>query len=120
MLTCLTDRPAPIACAFPVRVLPQFAAALAPRRCPPGIFGPEDFLGIIMQEDDSKFGWFCHMGFGNIRRRLPDHLLSAECLSFEYEMIEPFWMAVLIASFRRFTNRNFDGYREFLQSHSAF
>jgi hypothetical protein len=80
----------------------------------------EDLLGIIMQEDDSEFGWFCHMRFGNIRRRLPDHVLPAQRLSFEHEMIESSWMAVLIPGFRRFSDRNFNRYRELLQSHPAF
>src|SRR5258706_2632377 len=119
MLARLANRPHLVACAIPVRDLHQFAAALAPRRCPPGIFGPEDFLGIIMQEDNSEFRWFCRMSFGNVWRWLPNHVLSTECLSFEYEVIEPPWMTVLIPRFRRFSDCNFDRYREFLQSLSA-
>src|SRR6266404_587601 len=119
MLARFANRPHLVPCAIPVRDLHQLAATLATRRCPPGIFGTEDFLGIIMQEDDSKFGWFCRMSFGNIGRWLPNHVLPTECLALEYKVIEPLRMAVLIPEFRRFADRNFDRYRELLQSRSA-
>src|SRR3981081_3125441 len=35
----------------------QVPATFATRRCPPGVFGTEDFLGIIMKKDNSEFGW---------------------------------------------------------------
>src|SRR5260221_8869571 len=105
MLARFANRPHLVACAIPVRDLHQFAAALAPRRCPPGIFGPEDFLGIIMQEDNSEFRWFCRMSFGNVWRCLPNHVLSTERLPFEYEVTDPPWMPVLIPRFRRLSDR---------------
>src|SRR6266853_1280948 len=50
---------------------------------------------------------------------LPNDILSTEYLSLEHEMIEPLWMAVLIPRFRRLSDRNFNRYRELLQTHSA-
>src|SRR5260370_13598086 len=120
MLAGFANRPHLVPCAIPVRDLHQLAATLATRRRPPGIFGPQDFLGIIMPEDNSGFRWFCPVSFGNIGRRLPDHVLPTEYLALKHKVIESLWMAVLIPGFRRFSDRNFDRYREFLQSNSAF
>src|SRR5260370_20291967 len=120
MLARFANRPHLVACAIPVRDLHQLPATLAARRRPPRIFGPEDLLGIIMQEDNSDFRWFCPVSFGNIRRRLPDHVQPTEYLALKHKVIESLWMAVLIPGFRRFSDRNFDRYREFLQSNSAF
>ena len=79
MLSRFAYRPHLVLYTIPVRDLHQFAAALPARRCPPGIFGPEDLFGIVIQENDSEFCLFCSMGqryWGPAPKPRPAHGVS--------------------------------------------
>lgn len=53
--------------------------------------------------------------FYDVRRWLPNHVLPAQRLSFENEVVEPPRVAVLVSRLGSFSNRHFDSHRESLQ-----